>query len=227
MIVNADDFGLSEGVNRGIVAAHERGVVTSTSLMVRRDAAAGAARYARGNSTLSVGLHLDLGEWVHVRDHEWRPAYEVVALDDEAAVAREVERQVTRFRALVQRDPSHLDSHQHVHREEPVRSVARALADRLGVQLRHFGDVRYCGSFYGQAGDGSALHNAVSVEALLQIIAALPPGVTEIGCHPGNDDDLASSYRVERKLELAALCDPRVRAALDAAQVRLGSFDDV
>ena len=47
LIVNADDFGLSEGVNRGIIEAHERGIVTSASLMVLRPAAASAADYSR------------------------------------------------------------------------------------------------------------------------------------------------------------------------------------
>jgi len=63
LIVNADDFGLSDGVNRGIVEAHERGIVTSASLMVWHDAARAAAAYARGRPQLDVGVHLDLGEW--------------------------------------------------------------------------------------------------------------------------------------------------------------------
>ena len=48
LVVNADDFGRSEGVNRGILRAHERGIVTSTSLMVRWPAAEHAARAFRG-----------------------------------------------------------------------------------------------------------------------------------------------------------------------------------
>jgi len=47
LIVNADDFGQSTGINRGIIEAHERGVVTSASLMVRWPAAIDAAQYAR------------------------------------------------------------------------------------------------------------------------------------------------------------------------------------
>ena len=39
LIVNADDFGQSAGINRGIIEAHEHGIVTSTSLMVRWPAA--------------------------------------------------------------------------------------------------------------------------------------------------------------------------------------------
>jgi predicted glycoside hydrolase/deacetylase ChbG (UPF0249 family) len=47
LIVNADDFGQSAGVNRGVIEAHENGIVTSASLMVRWPDAADAARYAR------------------------------------------------------------------------------------------------------------------------------------------------------------------------------------
>src|SRR5436190_23980393 len=62
VIVNADDFGQSAGINRGIIEAHERGIVTSASLMVRWPAAPAAAAYACAHRGLSVGLHVDLGE---------------------------------------------------------------------------------------------------------------------------------------------------------------------
>src|SRR3954469_16501974 len=84
LIVNADDFGLCAAVNEGIVLAHERGIVTSTSLMVSRDGAAEAAAYARSHPRLSVGLHIDLGEWV-CRGRTWVPNYVVVPLDDRDA----------------------------------------------------------------------------------------------------------------------------------------------
>jgi predicted glycoside hydrolase/deacetylase ChbG (UPF0249 family) len=60
LIVNADDFGLSGGVNRGVARAHDEGIVTSTSAMVRRDAIDEAAQLARERPKLSVGLHVDL-----------------------------------------------------------------------------------------------------------------------------------------------------------------------
>ena len=73
LVVNADDFGRSAAINRGVMRAHERGIVTSATLMVRWPAAAPAAELARA-SELSVGLHLDLGEWEY-RDGEWRAVY--------------------------------------------------------------------------------------------------------------------------------------------------------
>jgi predicted glycoside hydrolase/deacetylase ChbG (UPF0249 family) len=74
LIVNADDFGLCHGVNRGIIETFERGILTSASLMVRYPAAAEAAAYARLHPELSVGMHLDLGEWVF-KEGEWIPLY--------------------------------------------------------------------------------------------------------------------------------------------------------
>src|SRR6266849_943322 len=89
LIVNADDFGQSHGVNRGIIEAHEHGVVTSASLMVRWPAADEAVVYSRAHRELSLGLHLDLGEWVY-REDAWVPLYEVVPLNNTKAVADEV-----------------------------------------------------------------------------------------------------------------------------------------
>ena len=85
LIVNADDFGRSESINGGIVQAHERGIVTSASIMVRLQAARDAAAYAREHGKLGLGLHLDLAEW-EVRNGEWRLLYERASTDNPDAV---------------------------------------------------------------------------------------------------------------------------------------------
>ena len=224
LVVNADDFGLSPGVNRGIVETHERGIVTSASLMVRPAAAGEAAAYARGRPALSLGLHVDLGEWVY-RGGAWSALYEVVDVNDPAAVREEVSRQFDRFCDLFGGPPTHVDSHQHVHRSEPARSVLAELAGRLGVPLRHVSaGIRYCGDFYGQTGKGSPLPDAISVDALVRIIGSIGSGVTELACHPGGAADAGSVYGPERAAEVEALCHPRVRAAVEATGVRLCSF---
>jgi predicted glycoside hydrolase/deacetylase ChbG (UPF0249 family) len=224
LIVTADDFGQSRGINRGIVEAHERGIVTSASLMVRYPAAADAAVYARAHPTLSVGLHVDLGEWT-CRDWIWSARYTVVPHDDAAAVEEEVGRQVNRFHELVGRPPTHLDSHQHVHRREPVRSVLGALAHAFGIPLRETDDrIGYSGAFYGQTAHGQPWPDAITVAGLIRTLEGLPAGLTELGCHPGYADDLDTVYRAERAREVATLCDPRVRDALGHLDIRLTSF---
>jgi predicted glycoside hydrolase/deacetylase ChbG (UPF0249 family) len=218
LIVNADDFGRSAGTNAGIITAHEQGIVTSASLMVRWPAAELAASYARVHPQLSVGLHVDLTEWSY-RDGEWVLVYE------NAPAAEEVQAQLARFRELMGRDPTHIDSHQHVHREEPLGSLLIELAGALGVPLRERSPgITYCGRFYGQSGKGYPCPEAITVEALVALVEELPNGVTELGCHPGLDPELDSSYRDERLREVETLCDPRVRAALERAGVRLRSF---
>jgi predicted glycoside hydrolase/deacetylase ChbG (UPF0249 family) len=224
LIVNADDFGLSPGVNRGVIAAYQRGIVTSASLMVRWPAAAEAAAYAREHPDLALGLHLDLGEWVY-REGAWLAAYEVVPAEDSTAVAEEAARQLAAFRRLVGQDPTHLDSHQHVHLREPVRAILTKMAGDLAVPLRHYEPkIRYCGDFYGQTGKGQPLPETISVDALIGILAALQPGTTELACHPGLDDKLRSTYRSERAQEVRTLCDPRVRDRMASMEIELCSF---
>jgi chitin disaccharide deacetylase len=226
LIVNADDFGLSAGVNRGIIEAHEHGIVTSASLMVRWPAAAEAADYSQAHPNLSLGLHVDLGEWIY-RNETWVPLYQVVSPEDAEAVALEVSCQLATFRRLVGRDPTHLDSHQRVHSREPVRSILVETARELRVPLRHFTPgMHHCGDFYGQTAYGDPLPGALTVEALTTTLAALPPGITELGCHPAVEEDFEAMYRSERALEVRVLCDPRVRAAIAGMGIVLRSFDD-
>lgn len=223
LIVNADDLGLSEGVNRGILDAHRDGIVTSATLMVRQPAAEHAAELVAANPSLCVGLHVDLGEWAY-EDGEWVELYGVVDTADADAVTAEVESQVARFIELVGRPPSHLDSHQHVHRSSPVDEAVTAAGRRLGVPVRGRG-IRYVGDFYGQLGTGEPHHHAITVDGLVALLLALPEGVSELGCHPGYDaDGLRTMYRTERHTEVATLCDPRVRAVLRDADIELRSF---
>jgi len=209
LIVTADDFGLSHGVNRGIVEAHREGILTSTSLMVHRPAAEQAAALARESPALSVGLHLELD-----------PAA--------ADVPTELDRQLGRFTDLVGAPPTHVDSHHDVHKNPRVLPHVQAWAERIGVPVRGGSRVRHLSKFYGQWGGETHLEQ-ISVEGLLRLLdAELGPGVTELTCHAGYvDEGLTSSYAVEREAELRTLCDPRVGPALAERGVRLVGFRDL
>jgi chitin disaccharide deacetylase len=228
LIVNADDFGRSSGINAGVIRAHEHGIVTSAGVMVRWPAAEEAFAYAGRRPALSLGLHVDLGEWARDRGG-WVTLYENAALEDASAVESEVRAQLEAFRRLAGADPTHLDSHQHLHRNGGViQEVMRAVGAELGVPVRDLSEeVRYCGDFYGQGGSGEPLPDAIRAENLIALIRTLPSGITELGCHPGLGDDSDSSYQRERELEVAALCDPRVGAALAEEAIELRSFAQV
>jgi predicted glycoside hydrolase/deacetylase ChbG (UPF0249 family) len=222
LIVNADDFGRSRGINAGTIKSHRHGIVTSASMMVRWPAAEEAAAYAREHPGLSTGLHVDLGEWAYA-EGDW---HEVYGIPED--LERAVTDQLSRFRELVGRAPTHLDSHQHAHRKEPATSILLGVAEELGVPLRSFSPrVTYIGAFYGQTSTGDPVPDAITVEGLIAIISGLGGGFTELSCHPGDGSDLDSSYCAERAVEVATLCDPRVRAALAARNVHLASFSDL
>ena len=226
LIVNADDFGRSPGVNAGVIACHEEGIVTSATMMVRWPDAVEAGRYAAAHTgDFSVGLHIDLGEWQYA-DDEWRELYSVVPTDDTDAVAAELDRQVERFVDLVGNAPTHLDSHQHVHRDAGVGTLVARLGERLGVPVRdQTAGLQYSGRFYGQDGKGMPYPEFIGIDALTTIIAELPGGITELGCHPGLADDVPT-YGAERIIEAAVLRDPRARAALREHDVRLCTFTE-
>jgi chitin disaccharide deacetylase len=227
LIVNADDFGQSPGINRGIIESFENGIVTSASLMVRWPAAADAARYSREHNHLSVGLHVDLGEW-EFQHGSWVRSYEVVSIEDIEASQNEIARQLANFQEMTGRNPTHLDSHQHVHRSEPILSFLVEMADRIGIPVRDFSErVRYCGAFYGQTTEGDSLLTNINSDALTQILSALPHGFTELGCHPAKEIDVQTMYRDERLEELKVLCDPQVRESIERMDIELCSFHDL
>ena len=227
LIVNADDFGMSHGVNKGIIKTHQCGITTSASLMVRRQGAAEAASYGRRQRNFSLGIHVDLGEWEY-RAEKWLPIYQRVDIYDVKAVAEEVTSQLKVFLKLVGRYPTHLDSHQHVHRREPVRSILLQLANALKIPLRSFSHkVQYCGKFYGQTTEGLPIPGILSESSLLTILKSLPSGYTELSCHPGEGNDVQTVYQAERFQEVNILCNPQFRKVLASLNIHLCSFSTI
>jgi len=219
LVVNADDFGACSGVNHGIMEAHRRGIVTSASLMVGMPGSEEAADLARECPDLGVGLHATF------EDERRQP---VADLSDPGACRAALNEQLMRFTGLLGRRPSHLDSHHHVHTRPGLLPHFRELAERCAIPLRECSGVRYCASFYGQWA-GESHPEQVSAAGLIRILATeIGDGITELACHPGRADPaLASSYSIERQLELRTLCDRSVRRFLDGCGVALVDFGHV
>lgn len=218
LIVNADDLGASRGVNRGVLEASRHGIVTSASLMVDGVAAEDAVRRVLGETTMSLGLHLDLPA---------RTGEAGIDYDDPDAVRAAIRSQLDRFVELAGTGPTHIDTHHNVHRVACVRPVLVETAEEVGVPLRESGAARYIPDFYGQW-DGETHPEAVSVAGLVELLRRPDPSVLcELGCHPGYvDADHATSYSVERRLELETLCDPDLRDALSDLGIELVSFHE-
>lgn len=147
LIINADDFGFSEGVTRGILEAHAAGSVTSTSIMANGADWENAVRLARRTRTLGVGVHLNLVQG--------RPLLRVPSLTDSAtgefhglgalarrALAGRIDAGELEAETLAQIERvrgagitvTHLDSHRHAHVMPGIFPVVARVAREAGIR---------------------------------------------------------------------------------------------
>lgn len=146
LIVNADDLGWTEGVNRGIAEAHANGIVTSASILANGAAFVSGVELALSREGLGVGVHLNLSDGAPMAprelvttllndDGEFAGGTEAILmkLARRAIVLSEVEQewdaQITRVREFGI-TPTHLDGHKHVHMLPGLFEVALRLAKR-------------------------------------------------------------------------------------------------
>jgi chitin disaccharide deacetylase len=226
LITNADDFGYTHDVNEGIVHAHRAGILMATTIMATGTAFDHAARLARENPSLDVGVHLVL-----VGGGGFPQS--VAQLTREIALGRiriydELAAQVRKVVGAGIR-PSHLDSHKHTHLLPPVlKAVARiarefqipwvrrpfdlpmqagqvpwkrrAVSQGLGFAREKF--QTYLASHGCRTTDhfaGFQLTGHYAAAELAQLIRQLPEGVTEFMCHPGFCTDELQSTRTRLK----------------------------
>jgi|Deesub1362A_J573_1020465.scaffolds.fasta_scaffold00044_19 hypothetical protein len=246
LIVNADDLGLTAGVNQAILLGVSRGILSSASLMVNQDGTEAAIQYLRSGLIPSAGVHLcitagrpvansaDLPSLVDKQGIFHRPSRFVkqnprvqeIVLEFEAQIETVLRRGLT---------VTHLDTHHHIHRHPAVLEALITVARRHGLPVRHLEpDMReklrnrgvatpdhFCGEWIG---------SGVSLENLYRMInEAMNEGhrVVELMTHPGLADmalAARSSYVAERQRELAILCSPEVRAWFDAQGITLHDY---
>ncbi len=218
-IFNADDFGYSRGINRGIAQAHREGVVTSATLVVNGSATLEAVALARELEGLSVGLHVNFTN----------EAQCFVDLESPRAIRAELRAQFDRYLDLLGALPTHVDSHQHIHRDRRVRPSFEELADEHRLPLRDRPPVVFKGGFYGQWEYGVSDRSKVSLPALERILRQeLTEGIYEMSCHPGYvDPEFECVYHQDREWELETLCDPRLPGILADAGIELIGYRQV
>ena len=158
VIFNADDFGLCKSINAGVIESHEKGVVSSASVMVTGEAFEEAARYAVEKRTLDIGLHLALCEGTPVSAPGEIPT--LVASDGKfcngyaafvkayfagkinlAQVEKEFRAQLAKALAAGLQI-SHLDSHQHLHALPAILEIVIRIARENHIPAIRYPDER-------------------------------------------------------------------------------------
>lgn len=248
LIVNADDFGLSKGINYGIIEACKNGLVTSTTAMVNGEAISHAAQLSRCAPDLAVGIHFvltqgeslsampgltrkgRLGKWI------WQMAEEGNLPLNE--IAYELECQYQRFVELFGHEPTHIDSHHHTHMIAQVYPIVSAFARRKGVALRidrQLATLSGLAQDAARSSDGFAREfygEAVSEALFLQTLDVSiqrDEKSLEMMCHPAFVDNtvMRSSYCYPRLTELDILTSESLRFAITERGYRLGTYRDV
>lgn len=149
IVINADDFGLCEGVNKAVAQAHTDGVLTSATIMVNMSGAAEAFEIAREMPSLAVGVHLNLFEGRAVsRDsrvdcllnNDGSFAYSPFQLSILSAVSYKIRNAIrVELAAQIQSvfdnglTPTHLDSHKHIHSSPSIFPIVCNLAGRFKI----------------------------------------------------------------------------------------------
>lgn len=220
IIFNADDFGMTEGINYGIIACHDDGVVNSTTLMINMPYTTMAAQMAKTRPLLGVGLHLNLTcgrpllekarSFVDKNGDFLRPdAYPINVDPDE--LYDEWDAQIQAFKELFGHLPTHLDSHHHVHLRPEMVAVTLKLAEKYHLPIRQRTRLKdpyhpLISTFYGDhAGMDFFPEHDLEKESY------------EIMCHPAFLDQRLldmSSYAMPRAREMAILRSPELKAYL-------------
>jgi hopanoid biosynthesis associated protein HpnK len=137
LVVNADDFGFTHDVNRGIIEAHRQGILTATTLMATGDAFDDAVRLARENPTLDVGAHLVLvgGRPLAAAPGAWPSSIPQLLAAIAARRIRIYDELVAQVRRILDAGIrlTHLDTHKHTHLAPPVLDAVARIGEEFGI----------------------------------------------------------------------------------------------
>jgi chitin disaccharide deacetylase len=266
LIVNADDFGLTSGVNRAVIEAHETGIVTSTTIMVNMPRFEEAARLAAQRPSLGVGLHFNITQGEPVASSKairsllnaadsFTGTSSTLACRWLAGSLRKDE-VIVELRAQIEKALSagltltHIDSHKHAHALPVVFDAILDAAGEYGIRAARLpaGPILTAGrsvvlnllsrgyrsrmknkDFKGTDRLTGITRTGLWTRSwLMNLLAGLPNGVTELFCHPGyNDDDLGRIHtrlRASREVELELLTAREVVAEVERQGIKLINF---
>ena len=239
LIVNADDFGLSDYINEGIIKAHKAGAITNATLMIMREYKREAVRLAKENPSLCVGLHLDLDELLGGAERG-PERFEMGRISETLSdrsflreVESEIEGQIMDFKRTGLK-LTHIDGHHHLHAVPEIFSLIVGKMVRHGIKTIRFSrefdlikypPIRWTEGFFAEMKELLRKNNIKVADHFVTgwqsyDLKDIRDGVTELMVHPGTKEE----WRVR---ELETLMSPEWMEALKANDIKLISFRDL
>lgn len=247
LIINADDFGLSPEINRGVMDCFRAGVVTNASLIVNEAATQDAIQDAR-IARLPIGLHVNFFSGAFLNEAGlFGPEGKIrrVLLEREmggiaktqftsverAVIEQEIRNQLGRFDALVGERPNHLSYHFGLHFIQEILLLLIAAAQEYQLPIRY--GKQYVGAMTAYEKQVSSWIDvfsgpAFTVQDFFAAIDQAGEGINEISVHPGYPSGSSGDpYDAERENELRILLSDEVRERLAQGDITLVDYSAV
>jgi predicted glycoside hydrolase/deacetylase ChbG (UPF0249 family) len=237
LIVTADDVGLDPGMTAGAIEAHRNGVVTACSIVANGVAFDDAVARLRDVPTLDIGIHLALVEERALTTGEPMPRDYVRYLlarkrDPEPELRAQIEKVLATGLRI-----THVNGHQHLHMLPRIFELVERLAVEYHIPyirtVRDFGGrvslprrlaIKLLSRFRNRGTNdrtiGVANAGHLDVGTILELLDYVD-GLTELVTHPGLGVTRYPHWRYEWERETRALCDPRLREAIEARGITL------
>ncbi len=239
LIINADDFGMTQGNTIGILLAHAKGVLTSTTCMMNMPYAKFALEEAKKYPDLGVGIHLVLtvgrplvdgatsytdenGNFIRPKNYPDRKPHA-----DPEELYTEWKAQIEKFIEVAGHKPTHIDSHHHVHLLPWHIDVAKRLAQEYDLPMRQREQVldtyEYARVHDGMYGDDA---NIDYVKKVLDV----DEDILEFMCHPALIDQRLydmTSYGLPRMKELDLILSNELASYIKDNHIELINFSDI
>lgn len=234
VIINADDFGLTQGGNKAVIESYQNGILTSTTLMATALFTEEAIELAKENPGLGVGVHMVLttqrpllSTHKTLVDENGNFKLRMETIDesvDTEEVYQEWDAQIASIAKHL--DITHLDSHHHAHLHPQLDGVVQRLSEKYKVPFRSSktklpSEVIVDGGFYKEG---------VTEEYILNLFNEKAHNIVDLMTHPAHVDDYLlsiSSYATWREEELRILSDPALKQKAKDLGIELITYRDI
>lgn len=225
LIINADDFGYSKGINYGILEGFKNGVVTSTTLMTNMPGTSHAFQLINEyKELLNVGIHLVLGAGKPLSENSlslidskgfFKNIEKLLVEAEIEDIEKEFNLQMKKFLSYGIK-PTHIDCHQHSHSNKKILKIVLDMAEKYELPVRilqknkiHLKENEKSFIIHPESFDGGFYGDFISEKLFKKIVLNNQSYKTvEIMCHPGYVDQILfnnSSYNISRPKELDIL----------------------
>ncbi len=236
IIINVDDFGMTEGINQAVFDLHQAGIVKSTTALVNSPYFQQGINTSKQFPQLAIGIHLTIdlftAEIFHPslcennNNFHRAKTHSLTRSLDSAVIYNEWKAQIEKFISITGQKPSHIDSHHHAHiLNHDAKIAVKKLGSEYNLPIRELKtdsyNARCSGEFYDQ---GVTLDN---LQKIITDLQAEDCTYREIMCHPAYvDQDLidCSSYCQMRAVELEVLSSNEFKQFLANSQITTSNF---